>query len=60
VVDVTDTYPRKLAALRAHATQTAHMTDLDGTIRARMRGIAERDGLPGDRLAEGYTIIRTA
>jgi LmbE family N-acetylglucosaminyl deacetylase len=60
VVDVTDTYPRKLAALRAHVTQTAHMPDLDGTIRARMRGIAERGGLPGDRLAEAYTIIRTA
>ena len=59
VVDVTPTYPRKLAALRAHVTQTAHVTDLDTMLRGRMSGTAQRGGLGEGRLAEAYTIIRT-
>jgi LmbE family N-acetylglucosaminyl deacetylase len=54
LVDVTDTYPRKLAALRAHVTQTAHVDDLDALLRARMSGL-----LGDGRLAEAFTIIRT-
>jgi LmbE family N-acetylglucosaminyl deacetylase len=58
-VDITDTYQRKLAALRAHASQTSHLADLDGTLRQRLAATAATAGLPGDRLAEAFTIIRT-
>src|SRR5439155_21976318 len=60
VVDVTDTFDRKLAALRAHASQTAHMDDLDGMLRGRFAALAPRAGLGGGRLAEAFAIIRTA
>jgi LmbE family N-acetylglucosaminyl deacetylase len=59
LVDVTDTYPRKLAALRAHLSQTAHVADLDDMLRGRMGGTAQQGGLGEGRLAEAYTIIRT-
>ena len=58
-VDITDTFDRKIAALRAHASQTAHMT----TLEERMRGWGSRQaqaaGLPEGRLAEGYLVIDT-
>lgn len=50
-VDVTDTFDRKLAALRAHRTQTSHM-DLETALRERM---STADG----RLTESFTIVRT-
>ncbi|MEH1123410.1 PIG-L deacetylase family protein [Micromonospora sp. CPCC 206061] len=59
VVDVTQEYPRKLAALREHVSQTAHL-DLDGVLRARMAATAEAGGLPPGRLAEAYTVLSTS
>jgi LmbE family N-acetylglucosaminyl deacetylase len=59
-VDVTDTFDRKLAALRAHVTQTTHMDNLDGMLRERLSTVASGLGLPDGRLAEAFTIIRTA
>jgi LmbE family N-acetylglucosaminyl deacetylase len=58
VVDVTATYPRKLAALLRHATQTSHF-DLDAVLRDRMAATAAAGGLAGDRLAEAFTVLRT-
>ena len=58
-VDVTATYPRKLAALRAHATQTSHLPDLDGLLRERLIRGASTAGLPEGNLAEVFTVIRT-
>lgn len=58
VVDITDTYDRKLAALRAHASQTSHM-DLEGLLRERLSQAAKAGGLAAGRLAEAFTIIRT-
>lgn len=57
-VDVTDTYPSKLAALRAHVTQTSHI-DLDGRLRMMLGIAAAAAGLPADRLAESFNIIPT-
>lgn len=58
-VDVTDAYPKKIEALRAHVSQTAHM-DLDGGfLRDRMAAAAEAAGLPAGRLAEAFTVLRT-
>ena len=54
VLDVTDRIDLKLAALRAHESQTAHMDDLDERIRGWMTGAAEHGGLPRGRLAEAF------
>ena len=58
-VDVTDCFGRKLAALRAHDSQTSHMTDLEDRIRGWLRVQAEAAGLPEGRLAEGYLVLDT-
>jgi hypothetical protein len=55
-----DTYPRKLAALRAHASQTAHLDDLDRILRERLLFTARNGGLPDGRLAEAFTVLSTA
>ncbi len=54
IVDVTDQVELKLAALRAHESQTAHMEDLDERIRSWMTMAAELGGLPEGRLAEAF------
>jgi LmbE family N-acetylglucosaminyl deacetylase len=56
-VDITDTIDRKLAALAAHASQTAHVAGLPERIRewATAQGAAAGFG-PG-RLAEGFLIM---
>jgi LmbE family N-acetylglucosaminyl deacetylase len=56
-VDITDTFEAKLAALRAHESQTAHMTDLEERIRGWLTFNAETAGLPQGRLAEGYFVV---
>jgi LmbE family N-acetylglucosaminyl deacetylase len=60
VVDISQTYERKLAALRAHASQVSHLEDLDGMLRGRLLVAARDGGLPEGRLAEVFTIISTA
>jgi len=52
-VDITDTYAQKLAALRAHASQTAH-TDLDALIGGWTTATAAEGGLPEGRRAEAF------
>ncbi len=59
-VDITDTFPRKLAALRAHASQTAHNPDLEGMLRTWSGGVATRFGLPRGHLAEAFRVIPIA
>lgn len=58
-VDITDTFHRKIAALRAHASQTAHMTNLEERMRSWGTLQANAAGLPDGRLAEGYLILDT-
>jgi LmbE family N-acetylglucosaminyl deacetylase len=59
-VDVTETFERKVAALRCHVSQE---TDADGGLVARLRqwlsATAVEAGLPADRLAEGFLRVVT-
>jgi len=59
-IDVTDTFDRKVAALQAHESQTAHMADLEEFIRGWLVLNAERVGLPERRLAEVFQVVQTA
>lgn len=59
-VDVTDTFDRKIAALRAHVSQTAHMDDLEIWLRERLGHIATEAGLPAGHLAEAFAVYSTA
>ena len=59
-VDVTDTFPRKIAALRAHKSQTAHLDGLPEFLRARLAQTGTRAGLADGRLAEGFQVLDTA
>jgi LmbE family N-acetylglucosaminyl deacetylase len=59
VVDITATYPRKLAALAAHVTQTSH-EDVDARLRPYHEANARAGGLPEGALAEAFTVLRSA
>lgn len=59
-VDVTDFFDRKLAALRAHESQTAHRDDLEDMIRGWLTMNAQTAGLPDGRLAEAFMVVSTA
>lgn len=58
-VDITDTFAQKMAALRAHVSQTAHMDQLEEWIRGWGERNAEAGGLPSGRLAEAFRVITT-
>ena len=58
-VDTTDVFERKVAALRAHESQTAHMDDLSDRMWAWGRRQAESAELGEDRVAEGYLVLDT-
>ena len=57
IVDTTDTVERKLAALRAHVSQTAHMTDLDERMRSLGGAQARRFGLTAGRIGEAFQVV---
>jgi LmbE family N-acetylglucosaminyl deacetylase len=56
-VDITDTFERKVAALRAHGSQTAHRDKLAEELRERLTPNSEAAGLPADRLAEAFQVV---
>ena len=58
-VDITDRFERKVRALQAHASQTAHLGDgLEEMLRGWNGGNAERAGLAPGRLAETFAVSR--
>ena len=59
VVDTTAVLGRKLAALRAHVSQTEHMTDLETMVRKWGEHVAADGGLPAGSTAEGFTVVDT-
>jgi LmbE family N-acetylglucosaminyl deacetylase len=58
-IDITDTFDRKVAALRAHASQMQDPDGLEDRLRSWGAGIAAAAGLEPGRLAEGYLRIDT-
>jgi LmbE family N-acetylglucosaminyl deacetylase len=59
-VDVTETFPRKVAALRAHESQTGHMDGLEDFLRGWLTRSAALGGLPEGHLAEAFQVLNTA
>lgn len=58
-VRIDDTFDAKLAALRAHRSQTAHVEDLEGMLREWGGRIAARFDLPEGALAEAFRVVAT-
>jgi LmbE family N-acetylglucosaminyl deacetylase len=56
-VDVTDTFDRKLAAVRAHKSQVSHPERLAETLRARIEPNAAAANLPPGHLAEAFQVV---
>lgn len=60
-VDVTATLDRKLAALRAHVSQTGHLDDgLETFVKGFLGRNAEAGGLPAGTYAESFVVVPTA
>jgi LmbE family N-acetylglucosaminyl deacetylase len=57
VVDVTSTFERKVAALRAHASQTGHLSDLEERLRGWASRLARKHGLADGRCAEAFQVV---
>jgi LmbE family N-acetylglucosaminyl deacetylase len=58
-VDVTDTFERKLAALRCHVSQRTDAPGLEDRLRAWGAERARTAGLPEGRLAETFQVVAT-
>ena len=54
IVDVTDTFQQKLAALRCHRSQVGNGEGLEERIGEFLRRLAQEAGLPKGRLAEAF------
>lgn len=56
-LDITATFDRKVAAVGAHASQTAHYEDLQRHLRNRAESVAATAGWTDGRLAEGFQVV---
>jgi LmbE family N-acetylglucosaminyl deacetylase len=59
VLDITHQLDRKLAALKAHASQHTDPDGLDERMRTWWQGIAEANGLPAGTSAESFRVVDT-
>ena len=58
-VDITETFSKKIAALHAHVSQTAHNKELENMVRSWGERNAEANGLAQGRVAEIFKVIST-
>jgi len=58
-VDITQTFDRKVAAVRAHASQVRDPVSLPERLRQRIAPNTEPAGLPDGRLAEEFQVVVT-
>jgi LmbE family N-acetylglucosaminyl deacetylase len=58
-VDITETFSKKMAALHAHVSQTAHNKELENMVRSWGEKNAEAHGLAAGRIAEIFKVIST-
>ena len=59
-VDITDTFDKKMKALHAHVSQTAHNPEMENMVRAWAERNAQTNYLPEGRLAEVFKIVSTS
>ncbi|WP_406318710.1 PIG-L family deacetylase [Streptosporangium sp. NBC_01639] len=59
-VDITDAFERKVAALRAHVSQTSHAEGFEDFLRTRFSQIAVEAGFGEGRYAESFQRVPTA
>ncbi|MGV9775870.1 PIG-L deacetylase family protein [Streptosporangium sp. NPDC003464] len=59
-IDITDTFERKLAALRAHVSQISHMEGFEDFLRTRFSQVAAEGGFGEGRYAEAFQRVPTA
>jgi len=58
-VDITDTFARKVAALRCHVSQLTNADGLEDMLRGWLSRAAAAGGLPEGRLAEAFQLLQT-
>lgn len=58
-VDITDTFERKVAAVRLHQSQVGNREDLAKELRDRIAPNTTTAQLPADRLAEAFQVVMT-
>ena len=59
-VDITETFDRKKAALRAHVSQMVEIEDLDGLLEGWNGMNAKLAGMPEGHFAEAFWVMDTA
>ncbi len=57
-VDITDTFERKIRALRSHASQLSDPDAVVAMLRERFGELARHAGMPAGRIAESFNIAR--
>ncbi|MFZ9944922.1 MAG: PIG-L family deacetylase, partial [Candidatus Nanopelagicaceae bacterium] len=58
-IDITETIDKKIAALKAHVSQTAHNPELESMVRQWGEKNAEAKGLAAGRIAEIFKVVST-
>jgi LmbE family N-acetylglucosaminyl deacetylase len=58
-VDITETFARKVAALRSHVSQVKDIDNLEEMLRTRLARAAVEGGLPEGRLAEVFQVLQS-